>query len=140
MSQEFNKCIQRGKITEFSPGKRLFGKELKIAEDDFLSAQKSFTEENYKWSIIQSYYSMFHSARSLLYMSGYREKSHFCLIESIRELYVEKKLLNISLVEALLEAKNLREDADYYGDFSQINAEKLLKKAEEFIEKVKNVI
>lgn len=90
MSQEFNKCLQKGKITEFTPGKRLFGKELKIAEDDWLSAQKSFAEENFKWSIIQSYYSMFHSARALLYLEGYREKSHFCLIESIRALYVEK--------------------------------------------------
>lgn len=140
MSQEFNKCLERGKITEFSPGKRLFGKELKIAEDDLLSSQKSFAEDNCKWSIIQSYYSMFHSARALLYFAGYREKSHYCLIESIRTLYVEKRLLDISLVEALLEAKNLREDADYYGDFSKINAEKLLTRAEEFILKVKILV
>jgi len=139
MSQEFKKCFQRGKITEFSPGKKIFTKELRIAGEDFLSAQKSFSEENYKWSIIQSYYSMFHSARSLIYISGYREKSHFCLIEAIRELYVEKGLLGVSLVEALLEAKNLREDADYYGDFSKINAEKLLKKATDFLDKARDI-
>ena len=139
MSQEFNKCLQKGKITEFSPGKRLFGKELKIAEDDFLSSQKSFDEENFKWAIIQAYYSMFHSARALLYVKGFREKSHFCLIESIRSLYVEKKILDLYLVEALLEAKNLREDADYYGDFSDTNAKKLIDRARDFLNKAREI-
>ena len=82
---------------------------------------------------------MFHSARALLYIKGYREKSHFCLIESIRSLYVEKGLLNYELVDALLDAKSLREDADYYGDFSEINAKRLIDRAEDLLMKSREI-
>ena len=44
------------------------------------------------------------------------------------------------LVEALSEAKNLREAADYYGDYSDINAKRLLGRAEKFIEKAGEII
>lgn len=94
MSQEFNKCLKQGKIKSFTPGPRLSGKGLKLAKEDLSSSLKSLSENNHKWSIIQSYYSMFHSARALLYQKGYREKSHFCLIESIRTLFVEKGKLS----------------------------------------------
>ena len=140
MSQEFKKCLKRGKIKSFTPGPRLADKELKLAKEDYSASKKSMLEKNFRWSIIQSYYSMFHSARALLYSEAYREKSHFCLIESIRTLFVETKKLNISLLEALIEAKSLREAADYYGDYSEINCNKLINKAQKFIKSVKTIV
>ncbi len=77
MSQEFNKCLERNKIKKFSPGKKLAKKELKLAQDDLKISLKSLSEGSYKWGIIQSYYSMFHSARALLYSKNYREKATF---------------------------------------------------------------
>lgn len=53
---------------------------------------------------------------------------------------VEKGKLNIFLIEALAEAKNLREATDYYGDYSETNAEKLLVRAKQFIEESKKII
>ena len=132
MSQEFDKCLRLGKLKRFVPGPKLVSKELRLAKDDLEVSLKSFTEKNYKWSIIQAYYSMFHSARALIYSEGYREKSHFCLIEGVRTLFVGKGKLSVLLVEALLEAKNLREAADYYGNFSEINCNKLTKKRGNF--------
>jgi uncharacterized protein (UPF0332 family) len=115
-------------------------KELRLAQEDLKISLESLAEENYRWSIVQSYYSMFHSARALLYSKKYREKSHFCLIEAIRTLFVKTGKLNVSLVESLLEAKNLREAADYYGDFSEINCKKLVEKAQGFMEKAKDIL
>lgn len=83
---------------------------------------------------------MFHSVRALLYSKKYREKSHYCLIEAIRTLFCETGKLDVSLAESLLEAKNLREAADYYGDFSEINCQKLAKKAREFLKIAKGMI
>lgn len=65
MSHEFDKCLERGKIKKFSPGKRLAKKELSLAKDDLRISSESFAQGNYKWSIVQAYYSMFHSARAL---------------------------------------------------------------------------
>ncbi len=140
MSSHFKECLKKGKIKEFSRGKFLVSKEIRLAEDDLKFAQKSFKEKNYRWCIIQTYYSMFHSARALLYNENYREHSHFCLREAIRTLYVEKGKFSVSLLDTLAEAKNLREAADYYGDYSGTNAEKLLKKANQFIEKSRKIL
>ena len=69
-----------------------------------------------------------------------RERSHFCLIEAIRVLYVNKGLLGYWLIEALRKAKRLREDADYYGEFSKENAQDLLNRAKEFLEKAQDIL
>jgi uncharacterized protein (UPF0332 family) len=140
MSQEFKKCLERGKIKRFSPGKKLAEKELRLAGEDWKISTESLKAKRYKWSIVQSYYSMFHSARALLYSKSYREKSHFCLIEGVRTLFVETGELDCLLLESLLEAKNLREAADYYGDFSELNCRKLVKKAEEFLKTAKSLL
>jgi len=97
-------------------------------------------KENYKWAIIQTYYSMFHAARGLLYSRGYREKSHQCLIEAIRNFYVEKGEIGFWLVETLQEAKTLRENADYYGEFNQTQAKMLIQRAKEFLQKSREVL
>ena len=140
MSQEFNLCLEHGKIKKFTPGPRLAGKELKSARQDLDASSKSYGDKDFKWCIIQSYYSMFHSARALLYSAGYREKSHFCLMEAVKVLFVENGKLDLFLLESLAEAKNLREAADYYGDFSELNSRKLLKRAEAFLKAVEKII
>ena len=137
---DFKDCLKRKRIKEFPSGKNLFLKELKLAKEDLKSAMGSLDNENFKWAIIQIYYSMFHSARCLIYKKDYREKSHYCLIEAIRELYVVSGDLNFSLLESLQKAKQLREDADYYGDFTKGNAKRLIEDAENFIEEVERII
>ena len=137
---KFEDCKKKGKIKRFSRGKALSSKELNLALSDYNTAEGSFKEKNYKWSTIQTYYSMFHSARALLYSNNLRERSHFCLIEAIRVLYVNKGLLGYWLIEALQKAKRLREDADYYGEFSKENAQDLLNRAKEFLEKAQDIL
>lgn len=136
----FEDCLKEGKIKEFSRGKALVKKELESAEFDFKAAKESFKDKNYKWATIQTYYSMFHSARALLYDKNYREKSHYCLIEAIRALYVEKGQIGYWLIEALQKAKTLREGADYYSEFSKEGAKDLIEKAKEFLNKTKEIL
>jgi len=111
---EYEECLKRGKLKSFSRGKDLAPKELETSAADLERAEKTFADGDYKWATVQLYYSMFHAARSLLYAKDLREHSHFCLTKAIRELYVETKQMPLHLIEALDQAKNLREDADYY--------------------------
>lgn len=133
MNAEFKECLKRRRIQEFSGGKSLVGKELKIAAKDLKEAKETFDRKQYKWSTIQSYYSMFHSARALLYIRDYRERSHYCLIVALRALYVEKQLLPCSLIESLQNGKRLREEADYADEWSRHGANSLLQAAEKFL-------
>lgn len=140
MSQPYNDCIKKGKIKPFSRGKALVEKELLTAASDLERAKKTYAEGDYKWATIQLYYAMFHSARALLYAKNLREHSHFCLIAAIKELYVFNKQLSVSLVEALQEAKDLREEADYYHRWSKQACEKLLISAQELLVKAKELV
>ena len=133
MTREHDECIKKGKIKPFSRGVTLAPKELETAKADLETARKTYKEGDYKWATIQIYYSMFHSARALLYTKNLREHSHYCLIAAIKALYVETKYIPVSFLEGLQEAKNLREEADYYNRWSQAGCEKLLKLAEEFL-------
>jgi len=137
---KFNECLRYGRVRHFSRGPDLVEKELENAQLDLKAAKESLQKENYKWAIIQTYYSMFHAARGLLYSRGYREKSHQCLIEAIRNFYVEKGEIGFWLVETLQEAKTLRENADYYGEFNQTQAKMLIQRAKEFLQKSREVL
>lgn len=140
MTLEHDECIKRGKIKPFSRGVTLAPKETETAKADLETARKTYNQADYKWATIQIYYSMFHSARALLYAKNLREHSHYCLIAAIKTLYVETQQIPVSYLEGLQEAKNLREEADYYNRWSQAGCEKLLKLAEEFLYKAEGLI
>ena len=137
---DFNECLKRNKLTKFSKATSLIPKEIDSARSDLETATDSFRRKNYKWATVQAYYSMFHTARALLYSKGYREKSHYCLIVGIKTLFVAERLLDIRLVEALQTAKTLRENADYDSDFSKSSAETLVEKAQEFLNKAEVIL
>ncbi len=140
MSLEYDSCLKKGKLKPFSRGSTLVSKELDSAVSDLERAGKTHKEDDFKWATIQLYYSMFHSERALLYAKNLREHSHFCLIAAIKELYVKTKQFPIRLLEGFQEAKDLREDADYYSRWSKQGCEKLLKLAEEFLDKAEIII
>lgn len=140
MQNKFKKCLEYKKIVRFNRGPNLVSKELKLSLDDLDSAKDIYKRGNYKWAIVHAYYSMFHAGRGLLYIKRYREKSHYCLIEAIRELYVKEKELSFVFIENIYKAKMLREEADYYGEYKKSMAEKLIKKSEEFLNEVKKII
>ena len=94
MSLEYDGCLKRGKIKPFSRGKTLSPKELETAKTDLERARKTFKDGDYKWATIQVYYSMFHSARALLYAQNLREHSHYCLLQAMKSLFLDTKKIS----------------------------------------------
>jgi uncharacterized protein (UPF0332 family) len=133
LNSEFKRCIERGKIIAFRKGTSLVGKELHSAADDLFASKDSFKKGNYKWATIQAYYSMFHTARGLIYAKKYREKSHYCLVIALEHLYVERGILDKAFIESLTMGKEMRESADYRSSFSREGADNLIKAAEDFL-------
>jgi uncharacterized protein (UPF0332 family) len=58
--------------------KKWIEKELKESQKDLVDAKDSFQNGKFKWSIIQAYYSIFHSARAVLFSYGFKGKKPFC--------------------------------------------------------------
>ena len=137
---DFERCIKERRLIKIKPSKEMIQKEIENAEYDLERARNSLYEEDFKWSAVQSYYSMFHAAKALVLKEGYREKSHFCLIIALRELYVRKNKLNVEMVENLELCMNLRHEADYGLSYHKESAETALKYAEEFLKSALNVL
>jgi len=137
---EFDDCIKKGRIVPFPLAKKLVTKELGIAQQDLATALKSVNEKDYKWAIIQAYYAMFHAARTLLYLKGYREKSHYCLMLAMKEFYVSEGKLEMRLAESLQMAKSLRESADYDNVFDKNSSVSLVDQATVFVKMANDIV
>ena len=140
MSSEFDRCIEKAKIVAFEKGPSLVSKELNSSAEDLLSSKESFGRENFKWATIQAYYSMFHTARALVYNKKYREKSHYCLVIALEHLYLKKRLIEKGFIESLTLGKDLRESADYRSTFSKEGADNLIKMADQFLTAAKKLL
>ena len=133
MSRDFDGCLKKRRIVHQDSATNFISSELDAARNDLEWAQGSLDEHNEKWATIQAYYSIFHSARALLYAKGYREKSHFCLKAAIQTLYVETGILEQVFVDDFDTTMLLRETADYRSDFSREGAASALGNAERFL-------
>jgi len=140
MNRDFKKCLERKKIVPFAKGPDLIQKELTTSEDDLESARLGLKSKKFKWPTIQAYYSMFHSARALLYSRGYREKSHYCLYIGVTALFVERGLLEMRFTETFYAGMILRENADYKDMFSELDARSIIKNADEFLQKACEIL
>ena len=140
MKLEFQKALDKKRILHFSKGKMLIKRELKEALDDLNEAEDRLNNKRYKYVIITSYYSMFHSVRALIYSKGYREKSHYYLLVALQALFVDRGLLEEELAKDFHTAMVLREGADYHGEFSKEGAESSIESAAKFLQKVKAIL
>jgi hypothetical protein len=77
---EFERCLSSGRIQRVDAGMEWVQKELEQASYDIARARSSLKRRDYKWAIVQGYYSMFHCTKALVLRAGYREKSHVCLM------------------------------------------------------------
>ena len=137
MDYHFKRGLEKKSLVKIGVDEKLIKKEIAASGDDLKDSKDVLKLNKYKLATITAYYSMFHAARALLYSKGYREKSHFCLRMALKNLFVNKNLLETSFLDDYDIAKDLRENADYQSEFSKENAEKLVEKAEKFLNKVK---
>ncbi|MFO8015575.1 MAG: HEPN domain-containing protein [Candidatus Woesearchaeota archaeon] len=107
-------------------------KEIGEAEYDHEQASKSFDNEDYKWAIVKCYYSMFHAAKALLYISGFIEKKHVAIIVVLEQLS-KKGEIEERFVNDFKAAMSAREDADYHYSYSKEIAETELSNCEDFL-------
>ena len=130
MSDEFSACLEKGKLKKQNLGASASKKEMKEAENDLKSAEASIYAKDWKWATVQAYYAMFHASRALVYEKGYREKSHYCLLIALKELFANSFSDQINSFE---DAMFAREEADYCASYSKEAAEMAVVGAKQFL-------
>ena len=138
LSPALQKLLEERKLVRIKPDKKLVLKEMAAAKPDLKDARESIALKKFKWATIQGYYSMFHSARALLFAKGYREKTHYALLVAIREAYANE--IERSLIQEFEHGMYLRQEADYGLKFSESGALDVIQTAERLLKKAKAIL
>ena len=116
---------------------------MELAYKDLERANKLMESKFYMESRLLSYTGMFQAARALLFKDGIFERSHFCVVEYLRENYVKKHILDMSYVNWLDTLRTIRHESLYGLEIVEENsedAEDALDKASKFIDKVAGIL
>ena|SRR3989338_10084052 len=136
---DIKSCLEKGYLQKIGPDEELVKKELNETKYDLEKAEKAFKEEDFKWSIVKSYYAMFHSARAVLFRLGLREKRHFAISIVLEQLSKDGKL-EYKFVNDFNASISSREDADYHYTYSKETAEHNLQISKEFSRRINNFL
>jgi uncharacterized protein len=119
---------------------------LEKAEGDLDSAELEFNNNKFSQSINRSYYSMFHTVRSLLALDKFDSKKHSGVISYFNMHYVKSGKIETEYSKMLSIAFRIRNKSDYNDFFIATreeaevqleNAKKFLKRIQEFIKELK---
>ena len=115
MTGEFSRCISEGLIRKETEVKTRVAGELATAEKFCKAAEKNAGIVEKEMAVIAAYNSSFHSMRALLFAKGYTERSHYCLVKAVAELYKENKGLS-DAINALDRERIARHKIQYDGE------------------------
>ena len=93
-------------------------------------------------AVNRAYYSMYYAAKSILSLKQIHPKTHKGVIRQFGLEFVKKGFVDALYSRSLIMVKERREEADYglRQDFSNEEAEEIVKGAAEFLVKIENVI
>lgn len=132
---DVERCLREGFLQRVKVERDLVEKEFREARYDLNKAEHALEEGDFKWSIVKSYYSIFHAARAVLFSLGLKERRHFAIRAVLEDLNARGKLESrfVAIFSAALAA---REDADYRYTYSKETATYLAEAAGDFLSRM----
>jgi uncharacterized protein (UPF0332 family) len=133
-------CIREGLIRSIPRSAVRAENSITAAEKWLREARATLDAKAYNSSMMCSYLVLFHSARSILYRDGYREKSHYCVARYL-ESYVSGGELEgewVDLLDHYREQRH-RNQYDLNLDASDVEAEEAFDAAERFLGRIKRL-
>lgn len=139
---DFNECLKKGLIRKTIPSRGKARKSLEASLKWLEEAEKNFESDALRSSLLSAYLAVFHAARSILFLDGYREKSHACIARYLEEKYVRQGLLETKWVEMLDHFREIRHTDQYSFNFftSRDESEDTINKSKEFVSRMKKLL
>ena len=139
---DFNDCIKENLLRKIPPSKDKAIQSIKKANRWLKEAGSSLKASAFNSSVLASYMAMFHAARSILFIDGYREKSHACVARYLEEKYVKTGKIEKKWIELFDHYREIRHTDQYSVSFSatEEEAKKAIKSAAEFLERMKRFL
>jgi len=135
-----NDCLSKGYIKPDPKAAERIPSSLEVAERFLISAQKNLNINEYEMSELASYNTIFHAARALLFNKGYIERSHVCVIITLKELYPQDHELS-ELLNTFDKIRITRHNIQYGGNLvKKTEAVFVIDFAERFVKKSKAML
>lgn len=145
-------AIIKEKETKFLPISHLKKAEYNFKFINFLNDNKKF----YDWIIVGCYYTIYHSALALITKKGFSSKNHLATLCALIKLYyLPNKVLSKEEIELVSRSSLEKEEVSYFAyakekretasyglseEFNKAEAEDLLKKTVQFINKCREIL
>lgn len=141
MAFNYDDCVKKGLLRKIPVSKDKASRSIEKAEKWLIEAESTLKSSAFNSSVLDSYMTMFHSARAILFFDGWREKSHACVARYLEGKYVKSGKLEKGWVELLDLNRDIRHDDQYDLSFfsTQEDAVKALESAKKFLERMKTL-
>ena len=133
-------CFKFRLLRKISPDLEKSKKSLELAKERLKEAEIGMKTKIYKYTISESYMTMFHASRAVLYKDGIQEKSHYAIYIYLKEKYSSKIPLNI--LNLLNIHRTERHESTYGLDFkpNYEDAIRALEDAKIFIKEINKML
>lgn len=138
----YSDCVREGLLRPIPPSKEKAESSIGAARKWLDEAEKDIKASAFNSCVMSSYLTIFHSARALLFLDGFREKSHYCIGRYLDEKYAQKGLLESIWVDLFDHYRGIRHDDQYSTSFfaTKEEAEQSIAKAKEFLERISKLL
>ena len=128
-------CFNRGLLRKDSPSIDLAEKSLKQSEFFLKEAMELLELGKNHIAVISLYNAYFHTARSILFKDGIKERSHYCIARYVEDEYANKKRINAKFLNGFETVMSLRHNVQYSTEKISIDEDlsELSNICEEFI-------
>ena len=142
MKFDINKLIELDLIRRIPKAKQKAQESIKTSKDWLQEAKNNFESQSFRSCMLSCYLAMFHSARSILFINGFREKSHFAVARFLEDKYTRKGLLEEKWIKLLDHYREARHDDQYSTSFfiTREESERALEFTKQFVEKMKELL
>lgn len=130
-------CFKKGLLKKISPQLDLAKKDIKQAEFFLKEAEELLDINKKQIAALSLYNAFFHTARSLLFKDGIKERSHYCIARYLENNYELDKF--ISAFETIM---NLRHNVQYSTENIEIEEDlaDFINICHEFISEVDKIL
>ena len=141
MPLSYEDCINKGFLRKIPSSKDNAYRSIEKAQKWLEESKKTWESKAFNSSVSASYLTMFHAARSILFLDGWREKSHICVARYL-EQYVKKGKLEQKWVDLLDHIREIRHEEQYDLGFfaTKEESEKSFESATHFLERIKSLL
>ncbi len=105
----FEACIRNGRLKPVETPEETLVKEITTALAELDKARSCFRDGRFEETIVQSYFAMYRSSKSLLLSGGYRDTNLYSLVAGVNRLFVTPGAVAPDLIELLKIAKDQKD-------------------------------